>query len=145
MANTALVGDNHGMFHQVEPVGPFGAGTHLVSAAAQLAPANDGSGDWVVNDRGVESYRAPFRGFRASVLWKADIYSSEEERRRVEQDTLSLEDVVRIFDEDLAERGADFRCDLDCLADPALARALSAVYPEAVPVGAGVNMFEVER
>ena len=26
MANTALVGDNHGMFHQVGPVGPFDQG-----------------------------------------------------------------------------------------------------------------------
>jgi hypothetical protein len=39
MANTALVGDNHRMFHQVEPVGPFDAGTRLVSASAELALA----------------------------------------------------------------------------------------------------------
>jgi hypothetical protein len=143
MANTALVGDNHGMFHQVEPVGPFGAGTRLVSPAAELAPAKDGSGDWVVIDRGEESYRASLDRFRASVLWKADIYPNEDERRRVEQDTLSLEDVARIFDEDLDERGADFRFDLRRLDDPALAGALAAVYPEAVPVGAGASVFDV--
>jgi hypothetical protein len=143
MANTALVGDNHRMFHQVEPVGPFDEGTRLVSASAELAPANDGSGDWVVKQRGQESYRAPFGRFRASVLWKADVHPSEEERRRVEQDVLSLEDVARIFDEDLAERGADFRFDLDRLEDPALAFALAGRYPEPVPVGAGVSVFEV--
>jgi hypothetical protein len=143
MANTALVGDNHRMFHQVEPVGPFDGGTRFVRASAELAPAKDGSGDWVVKERGQESHRAPFDRFRASVLWKAHIYPSEQERRRVEQDLLSLEDVARIFDEDLAERGADLRFDLDRLDDPALALALAAVYPEPVPVGAGASVFDV--
>ncbi|MFP8878999.1 MAG: hypothetical protein VCE43_05780 [Myxococcota bacterium] len=143
MANTALVGDNHGMFHQVEPVGPFDAGTKFVGASAELAPANDGSGNWVVMDRGTESYRAPFDQFRASVLWKAHIYPTEEERRSVEHDMLSFEEVARIFNGDLSERGADFRFDLDRLNDPAQAGALAAVYPEAVPVGAGTSVFEV--
>jgi len=143
MANTALVGDNHGMFHQVEPVGPFDAGTRRVSPAAELGPASDGTGDWVVMDRGEECYRAPFDAFRASVLWKADIYPSEDERRRVEHDTLSLEEVARIFNRDLTERGADFRFELERIEDPSLIGALAAVYPESVPVGAGVSMFEV--
>jgi len=142
MANTALVGDNHGMFHQVEPVGPFDAGTLLVSPAAELAPANDASGDWVVKDRGEESFRAPLGGFRASVLWKANIYPNEAERRRVERDTLSFEDVARIFDADLAERGADLRFDLGRIEDPAQMGALAGVYPEAVPVGAGATVFD---
>jgi len=38
-ANTALVGDNHGMFHQVGPVGPFDRGTLRVTPRAELAPA----------------------------------------------------------------------------------------------------------
>jgi hypothetical protein len=143
MANTALVGDNHHMFHQVEPVGPFDGGTRLVSASAELAPVNDGSGDWVVKARGQESYRAPFDRFRASVLWKADVYSSEEERRRVEPDVLSLEEVVRIFDEDLAARDSDLRLDLARLSDPALAVGLAALYPEPVPVGVGTSVFDV--
>jgi uncharacterized protein YeaO (DUF488 family) len=142
MANTALVGDNHGMFHQVEPVGPFDGGTRHVLASAELAPAEDGTRDWVVKERGQETYRAPFEEFRASVLWKADVYPSEEERRRVEHDLLSLEEVARIYNEDLAERGAELRFDLDRLDDPALALELSAVYPEPVPVGAGKSMFE---
>ncbi|MEM9176911.1 MAG: hypothetical protein AAGC67_16945, partial [Myxococcota bacterium] len=69
MANTALVGDNHHMFHQVEPVGPFDAGTRLVPASAELAPTDDGSGDWAVTHAGDEVYRAPFSTYRASVLW----------------------------------------------------------------------------
>ena len=77
------------------------------------------------------------------MLWKAHVHPSEEERRCVERDLLSLEEVARIFDEDLAERGADLRFDLDRLDDPALAFALAGVYPEPVPVGAGASVFEV--
>ena len=62
-------------------MGPFEGGTRLVSASAELAPAKDGSGDWVVTERGREAYRAPFERYRASVLWKADVHASEEERR----------------------------------------------------------------
>jgi hypothetical protein len=142
MANTAIVGDNHGMFHQVEPVGPFDGGTRFVAASAELAPAGDGSDDWVVMEHGRERYRAPFDRYRASVLWKAHVYASEEERRRVESDLLSLEELVRIFNEDLARRGADLRLDVNQLTDPALPGALAAIYPEPVPVGAGVSMFE---
>jgi hypothetical protein len=142
MANTALLGDNHGMFHQVEGVGPFDEGTRRVTAGAQLAPAGDGSGDWSVIDRGAERYRAPLDHFRVSVLWKADIFSTEEERRRVEDDTLSLDDVARIFNEDLSERGEDVRFDLERRTDPALHGSLAAVYPEATPVGAGKSVFD---
>jgi hypothetical protein len=145
MANTALVGDNHGMFHQVEPVGPVAGGTRLVGASAELTPAGDASGDWVVTDRGQERFREPFAQFRASVLWKADVYTSEEERRRVEHDLLSLDEVARVFDEDLARRGADLRLDAARLEDPALPGLLAPFYPEPRPVGAGVSMFDVER
>ena len=40
------------MFHQVGPVGPFDAGTRLVTPSAELAPVADGSGDWAVIDHG---------------------------------------------------------------------------------------------
>ncbi len=142
MANTALVGDNHGMFHQVEPVGPFDDGTLLVTAGAELAPAGDGSGDWVVTDRGEVRYRAPLDSIRVSVLMKADVYPSEAERRRVADDLLSLEEVARIFDEDLAARGVDLRFDLEKLEDPGFAFAVAGVYPESAPVGAGRSVFE---
>lgn len=145
MANTALVGDNHGMFHQVEPVGPFEEGTRLVSASAELGPVGDDTGDWVVRKRGEERFRAPFDEYRASVLWKADVYSSEAERREVQADVLSLEEVARIFDEDLVRRGADLRFGFERINDPALAGELAVYYPEPVPIGAGTSMFDVER
>jgi len=142
MANTALIGDNHRMFHQVERVGPFGDGTKRVTARAELAPANDGSGTWCVQDRGEEVFRAPLDAFRVSVLWKSDVYKTEAERARLADDLLSFEDVKAEFDRDLERRGNSLRFDLDRLEDPAFAAELSAVYPEARPVGAGRTIYD---
>jgi hypothetical protein len=141
MANTALVGDNHTMFHQVGPVGPFGGGTLRVTPRAEFAPTADGSGDWAVTDRGAEVLRAPLCDVRVSVLWKADVWGSPEERAARSGDTLSMADVARTFDTDLAQRGAAVRFDLDRLDDPALKAALAEVYPEAVPIGAFASAF----
>ncbi|HPG24734.1 MAG TPA: hypothetical protein PLW10_03810 [Myxococcota bacterium] len=142
MANTALVGDNHHMFHQVERVGPFDGDPILVTQRAQLAPTRDGSGDWSVVDRGREVFRAPLDRYRVSVLWKADVYASEASYRAVSDDRLGMEDVARVFDEDLARRGERLRFDGDRLADPAFQAALAAVYPEAIPVEAGRSMYD---
>jgi hypothetical protein len=142
MANTALVGDNHGMFHQVGPVGPFGHGTRLVTPRAELGPARDGGGEWAVTDRGAVRYQAPLDRYRVSVLWKADVYRDEAERHRQVADTLALADVVRIFNEDLAEKGADVRLEEGRLDDLAVAAAVAAVYPEAVPMGKAASIFD---
>lgn len=141
MANTALIGDNHGMFHQVGPVGPFDAGTRLITPSAELAPVGDGTGDWAVTDHGALEYRAPLDAFRVSVLWKADVYTDAAERAQRLGDTLSMQDVADRFDEDLVERGSTVRFDLALLDDPALKAALAEVYPEAVPVGALRSVF----
>ena len=142
MANTALVGDNHGMFHQVEPVGPFDAASQFVTSRAGLAPAGDGSGDWAVTDRGEERFRAPLESYRVSVLWKAHVYRNDEERRRLEADPLSLEEVARVFADDLGAKGSEARLDLSCLDDPVQQQAIAAVYPEATPIDAGRSVFD---
>ncbi len=141
MANTALLGDNHHMFHQVEPVGPFDGKKRLVSPRAELLPAGDGSGDWVVRDRGGEAFRAPLSAYRVSVLWKADVYATAAERRRVEGDTLSLDDVCEIFRRDLDARGHAVPLDPGRLDDLGVAQAVQAVYPEPVPVGIRPSIF----
>ena len=143
MANTALVGDNHGMFHQVEPIGPFDAGTRYVSASAELAPANDGSGDWTVTEAGKEVYRAPFDAYRASVLWKADIYATEAERLACVDDQLSMEQVIDIFNRDLTARDIPFALDAEQLDDAQHIAQLGQHYPEAVPIDACTSMFDV--
>jgi hypothetical protein len=142
MANTSLVGDNHGMFHQVGPVGPFDQGTLRVTPRAEFAPTSDGTGDWAVTDHGEVRYRAPLESFRVSVLWKADVYRNEEERQRQCAESLSIPDVARVFHEDLAAKGADIRFDLDNLEDAGLITALGEIYPEAVPVGAAPSVFD---
>ena len=141
MGNTALIGDNHGMFHQVGPVGPFDEGTRRVTPLAELAPAEDESGNWEVTDHGELRYRAPLETFRVSVLWKADVYRSEAERAQRTAEALSMDDVATVFNEDLARRVADFRFDLDRLDDPTFKTALADVYPEAIPVGALPSVF----
>ena len=142
MANVALVGDNHGMFHQVEPVGGLGATSPRVSGRAELAPAPDGAGDWAVVDHGQIVYRAPLEQFRVSVLWKAHVYANEDAKRRLEADPLSLEQVADRFAHDLQARGSDLRLDLDRLDDPSQFGPLAAVYPEPKPQGAQPSFFD---
>lgn len=142
MANTALLGDNHHMFHQVERIGPFDRGARLVTQRAALGPARDGSGDWTVVDRGQEVFRAPLEHYRVSVLWKADAYTTEDEWRESARDTLSFEDVARVFDEDLLRRGEALRFDLERLDDPVFQKALEAIYPEAKPLDARASIFD---
>jgi hypothetical protein len=141
MANTALFGDNHGMFHQVAPIGPFDAGTPLVSPSAVLEPAGDGTGHWTVTDHGRLELCAPLHTIRVSVLWKADVYRSVAERDERSRNELSMRDVADVFNDDLARRGATPRFDLERIDDLALKAELATVYPEAVPVGALRSVF----
>lgn len=141
MANTALLGDNHGMFHQVGPIGPFVEEPLRVSPGATLAPAADDSGEWVVMDQGDEVLRAPLTTFRFSVLWKADVYTDTDERDRRKAMQLSMQDVAARFDDDLRRRGSALRFDLDRVDDPAMKAGFAIEYPEDVPVGAVRSVF----
>ena len=106
------------------------------------ALAVDGSGDWEVRDRGKVEFRAPLGAFRVSVLWKADVYRDEAEQRRKHEASLSLEDVARVFNDDLAARNAKFRFDVERLEDPALAAGVAEVYPEARPIDALPSIYD---
>jgi hypothetical protein len=130
------------MFHQVGPVGPFQQGKALVTPRAELAPAPDVPGEWAVTDRGEVRLRAPLERYRVSVLWKADVYHDEEERRRQTAEPLSIADVAHVLDRDLEEKGADVRFDLDRIDDLGFAMEISAHYPEAVPVGRAPSIFD---
>ncbi len=142
MANSALVGDNHGMFHQVGPVGPFRRETLLVTPRAELEPVADGSRDWVVRDRGAEVHRAPLERFRVSVLWKADVYRDAEEERRQTPRRLSIPDVVDVLNRDFAGRGCDLRLTVETLEEPETIAAVQSVYPEAVPQEKLTSIFD---
>ena len=143
MTNTALLGDNHGMFHQVGPVGPYDQGTQRVTSRAELTPVADGSGDWQIRDRGEIRLRAPLDAFRVSVLWKADVYETEEERKRQTARALSLDEVASIFNADLESRGTSVRFDVTRVDDPAQGARLSEVYPEDHPKDAIPSIYDV--
>jgi hypothetical protein len=136
MANTALIGDNHGMFHQVGPIGPFDRGTVRVTPGAELAPVGDERVDWTVTDHGEMVLRAPLESIRVSVLWKADVYKTVAERAARVGNTLSMQDVADTFNDDLGRRAESVRFDLTRLDDPTLKAELATVYPEATPVSA---------
>jgi len=141
MANTALIGDNHGMFHQVGPVGPFDRGTVRVTPAAELAPVGAAAGDWAVIDHGELVFRAPLAAFRVSVLWKADVYKTAAERVERAANPLSMQDVADTFNADLARQGLPLRFDLARVDDVTLKAELASAYPEATPVGALPSVF----
>jgi hypothetical protein len=82
-------------------------------------------------------WRAPLDHYRVSVLWKAHVYANDAERRRVENDLLTLADVVDIFNDDLARRDDPLRLACATVAEMAVREELRRAYPEAVPVGAG--------
>ena len=142
MANTALMGDNHGMFHQVNAVGPFDIGTPRATPMAELAPAASPDGEWVVTDHGEEVYRSPLADIRVSVLWKADVYIDAHHRARLAANPLSLDDIAARFDADLADRGIALAFDGDRIGDPAHIAEISEHYPEARPVEALPSVFD---
>jgi hypothetical protein len=141
MANTALVGDNHGMFHQVEPVGT--EPTRRVTPRAELVPA--GGDTWSVCDLGEEVLRVPLSEIRVSVLMKAYVYPSAEAREESRHDRLDVPQAVEIFNRDLAERGFAERLDAEALATPGHLDVFPAAYPEAVPQGAGRSIYDALR
>jgi hypothetical protein len=136
MANTALIGDNHGMFHQVGPIGPFDKGTVRVTPSAELAPVGTGTGDWAVVDDGELVCRAPLESFRVSVLWKADVYKTAAEHTERLANRLSMQQIADTFNDDLAQKGSPVRLDLARVEDLSLKAEFANVYPEATPVDA---------
>ena len=141
MANTALFGDNHGMFHQVGPIGPFEDGTQRVTPTATLAPTGDVTGDWAITDHGDEVLRATLNTIRVSVLWKANVYQTVAARDAGKANPLSMDDVADVINNDLKGRGAAQRLDLGRVDDPECKAEMSQVYPEAVPLGALTSAF----
>ena len=143
MKNTALLGDNHGMFHQVGPVGPFDNGTVLVTPSAQLLPTEDNT--WVVTDHEEKIYEAPLNAYRISVLWKANVYTNIDEQKHKQANPLSIEDVITIFNADLEDHGHGLRLSKENIEDESTITAMAKIYPEPKPVNALPSVFETIR
>jgi hypothetical protein len=86
-------------------------------------------------------FRAPLSTYRLSVLWKADVYPTAEERERQIANALSMDDVAERFNQDLAQRGSSVRFDPNNLDDPALRSTIEHFHPEDVPLGALRSVF----
>ena len=142
MANTALMGNTHGMFHQVNAIGPFDVGTPQITPMAQLAPADRPDGEWVVIDHGEEVYRTPLADIRVSVQWKADVYFNADHRTRLVSSPLGLDDVAVRFNADLADRGIDLVFDVDRIDDSDHTAEISEHYPEARPIDSLPSVFD---
>ncbi len=129
--NTAIVGDNDFMFHQVERVGnpddPLARGLTLDSL---LHPAADDADQWVITDDGAELYRLPFERVRISVSWKAKVFRDVEEQRIADEhlDDITLDQVVDRFVADLAARGVECPRPVDPHADVDFVATLAATY-----------------
>ena len=89
-----------------------------------------------------ERFRAPLDQYRASVLWKADVYATEAEYQESKNDVLSLEQVADIFNADLAERGIPLTLTAESIVEQENITALGTHYPEDIPMDAGISIFD---
>jgi hypothetical protein len=142
MANTALLGDNHGMFHQVCAVGPVGSEPLRVTPTAELTPTGDDATTWVVTDHGQEAFRAPLEEIRVSVLWKADVFLDEAHRHRLRNEPLSLDDVAQRLQADLADRGIDQAVQPERFDEPGYGTQIQRHYPDPKPVDVLASVFD---
>ena len=69
-------------------------------------------------------------------------FQTDAERRSTEADLLLMEDVSRIFDQDLADKGVHTRFDRDRIDEVDFLTELAAYYPEPVPKGARKSIFD---
>lgn len=131
MWNTAVVGDNDFMHHQVEGIGPKGETPPAQMTIDSELEHRDGTwyivDEWAAaegGDRDLAAYSDD--QVRLSLSWKARVYADAEDRRRtldgadpIDLDT-ALESFAAALDEPIAATGPD------ALDDPALRDQLSA-------------------
>lgn len=125
--NTALVGDNDVMWHRVRPTGRIEDGMPALTMASELVRRN---GAWAIVDGDRPIADVPRDRLRVSLSWKALVFGSDEERRRLDEhtDDLDLAEVLRRFREDLASRGVAMPAPADPERDPELIALLHEHY-----------------
>jgi hypothetical protein len=99
LTNTALVADNDRMYHRIGWIGEPAAKIPAISPGAQIEHTRNG---WVISDGGREVQRYLDEEIRISILWKGRVRlgtSGEDE------DQLTSERIVQIFQSDLVSRG----------------------------------------
>jgi hypothetical protein len=130
ITNSALVGDNDVMFHCVHQVGPAGERIRMIKGLTLDARLILEGDEFRIEDDGktLASYRS--EQVRVSVSWKAQVFEDRAARRIYEDhlDDLTLDEVERIFLEDLRRRGVRADPPEDLLTDTRFMNVLNAAY-----------------
>jgi hypothetical protein len=126
--NTAIVADNDFMWHRVRPTGRVEDGMVTLTRDAELVRRD--AGTWAITDEGGDKATFPAERMRVSLSWKAIAFSDEADRRRFDEhtDDIALDEVLRRFAADFADRGDPLDIPSDPVADPAFVRALHSAY-----------------
>lgn len=105
--NTAIMGDNDFMWHRVRPLGAVADGLATLTLDSELR-SDDGE-RWTITDPAGDIASFGRESLRVSVSWKADVFTSDADRRRRDDhtDDLVADEVLRRISADLAERGID--------------------------------------
>ena len=127
--NTAIVADNDLMWHRVRPLGRMEDG--MVSLTLDHELTTDDGRTWTI-----EGPSGPLASFdhdhlRVSLSWKADVFDSDDDRRRHDEhlDDLDADEVLRRLSADLAARGVDATVpETDPFRDPGFLARLQAAH-----------------
>lgn len=127
--NTAVVADNDFMWHRVRPLGRVEDGMASLSLDHELA-SEDGE-SWRIDGPTGTVARFDRDHLRVSLSWKADVFETDDDRRRHDEhrDDLDADEVLRRISADLADRGIDPSVpDTDPFRDPELLARLQSAY-----------------
>jgi hypothetical protein len=117
--NVGVMSDNEVMWHRVGAIGPAGRQVELESGIPATAQMHRTGGGWEIRHgaRTIAAY-AP-QDVRISFVWKAYVFKDEAHLASFEDSSydLDLDQVVAIFQDDLAERGVRSPVPADPLAD----------------------------
>ncbi|MCC5952861.1 MAG: hypothetical protein JJU45_12295 [Acidimicrobiia bacterium] len=126
--NTMVVGDNDFMWHRVRPTGDPADGMPTLTLDSELVRRDAERWAIVEGDRTIAE--VPRHELRVSLSWKADVFAdaAEAELADSHRDDLDLDEVLRRFAADLADRGETIVTADDPVRDPALLTQLAETY-----------------
>ena len=122
--NVAIVADTDRMYHRIGQIGPPDAMLPRMSANADIRL--DADGGWSIFDQNECRARYPREAMRLSVVWKADVRPGGS--TSVEVDPLTTPHILRIFQQDLRQRGVPCATDVSLLQDPKWIEFVYRVY-----------------
>jgi hypothetical protein len=132
--NVSVLADNEITFHGVSALGdPSATMPEGLTRESRLVRGESG---WAVHDAdGATQSHFSDDDVRITVSWKADIFANAEEAERHDSDenALSLDTVVELFQRDLAARGIQVHESSDPLADQGWIATVASTYQDPAP------------